>query len=371
VSLAQYRGKVPVILSFWSIYCKTCVEEMGGLQTLYRKYGPDKVAVVAVNEDADVGVERVKGFLDRLAESPGGKITYPVLFDGRGVVFKAYSVLHLPTLFFIDADGIVRDAIEGFEPGKEMAVMSAIEKLLGVVGPEALQEVAAEASFDLDVSVPLCGTYRDGKWYRPLDLDETRQDVLARTRAEGEEFLRKEAVRLALLQLGVDLRAEDRPMTCGAGYGLELRSIHRRQDTLDRFVARLNLPRVLEVEAQETVERERELTLYRRIKVFLPALRDHLLRSGYAARTSELRIRFARANHFEEQGFLQAVEGQYPYLSRLRRLPPDVRGRAEYLLTSHASPEKAAEALRALDVGAVRQNVELLPGGILEVSMWR
>jgi len=371
VSVAQFKGKVPLILTFWSIYCKTCVEEMGGLQKLYERYGPEKVAVVAVNEDADVGVERVKAFLDRQAESPGGKISYPVLFDGKGDVFKAYGVLHLPTLFFVDTDGIVRETIEGFEQGKETAVMSAIEKLLGAVGPEALQDVAAEVSFDLDVDVPLCGTYRDGKWYRPLDLDETRQDVLARARAEGEAHLRKEAVRLALVQLGVGFRSEEQALTCGVVYGLELRSVWRKKDALDRFLDQLNLPRVLEVEGQETVERERELALYRRIKVFLPALREQLTRNGYSTDLSDLRIRFARANHFEERAFILAVEGQYPFLSSIRRLPPDVRGRAEYILSSHASPARVAEELRRLDVGARKVSVELLPGGILEVSMWR
>jgi peroxiredoxin len=371
VSITQFKGKVPLILTFWSIYCKTCVEEMGGLQKLYEKYGPGKVAVVAVNEDADVGVERVKAFLDRQADSPGGKITYPVLFDGKGEVFKAYNVMHLPTLFFIDAEGVVRESIEGFEPGKEPAVMSAIEKLLGAVGPEAIQEVTAEASFDLDVEMPLCGTYRDGKWYRPLDLDETRQDVLARARAEGEAHLRKEAVRLALVQLGVVLRSEEQALTCGVAYGIEQRSAYRKKDALDRFVDQLNLPRVLEVEGQETVERERDLSLYRRIKVFLPALREQLTRNGYSTGLSDLRIRFARATYFEERAFIQAVEGQYPFLSSLRRLPPDVRGRAEYLLSSHASPAIVAGELQRLDVGARKVSVELLPGGILEVSMWR
>jgi hypothetical protein len=280
-------------------------------------------------------------------------------------------VLHLPTLFFIDREGVVRESIEGFEPGKETAVMSAIEKLLGFVGPEAIQEVAAEASFDLDVEVPLCGTYRDGKWYRPLDLDETRQDVLARARSEGEAYLRKEAVRLALVQFGVVFRSEEPALTCGVPYGLEYRSAWRKKDALDRFVDQLNLPRVLEVEAQETVERERELALYRRIKVFLPALREQLIRNGYTTDRSDLRIRFARATHYEERIFIQAVEGQYLFLSSLRRLPPDVRGRPEYLLSSHASPERVAGELQRLDVGARRISVELLPGGILEVSVWR
>ena len=68
VSLSAFRGKVPTVLTFWSIYCTTCVEEMAGLQRLYEKYGPEGIAVVAVNEDADVGVGRVKAFLDRSAD---------------------------------------------------------------------------------------------------------------------------------------------------------------------------------------------------------------------------------------------------------------------------------------------------------------
>jgi hypothetical protein len=265
----------------------------------------------------------------------------------------------------------VREVIEGGGDGREMLVVSAIGKLVGAVGPEGLREAVAEASFDLDAKVPLCGTYRDGKWYRPLDLDETRQDVVARARAEGEEVLRREAVRRALQQLGVTLRAEDRIPGCRATYGVDLRSPYRRMDALDRFMARLNLPRVIEVQSQETVERERELTLFRRIKVNLPALRDQLLQDGYTTERSDLRIRFARATPFEEHTFLEALHEQYPYLSTVLEVPSELRGRPEYLVSSHATPAKAVERLKALDVGARKIAVELLAGGIAEVTMWR
>jgi len=370
VSLSAFRGKVPTVLTFWSIYCTTCVEEMAGLQRLYEKHGPGGVAVVAVNEDADVGVERVKAFLDRSAATADGKFTYDILFDGKGDVLRAYGVSRLPTLFFIDRDGTVREVIEGGD-GREMRVVSAIGKLVGAVGPEGLREAAAEASFDLDAKVPLCGTYRNGKWHRPLDLDETRQDVVARARAGGEEFLRREAVRRSLLQLGVTLHAEDRIPGCRAAYGVDLRSPYHRKDALDRFMDRLNLPRVIEVESQETVERERELTLYRRIKVILPALREQLLLDGYSTERSDLRIRFARATPFEENTFVEALYEQYPYLSTVREVPSELRGRPEYVVSSHATPAKAVEGLKALDVGARKIAVELLAGGIAEVTMWR
>ncbi|MHB8833401.1 MAG: peroxiredoxin family protein [Desulfobacteria bacterium] len=371
VSLSAFRGKVPTVLTFWSIYCAACVEEMAGLQRLYEKYGPEKVAVVAVNGDADVGVERVKVFLDRSAKTPGGKFSFHILFDGKGDVMRAYGVSRLPTLFFIDREGTVRDVIEGGGEGRERRVLSAIGKLVGAVGPEGLREAASEASFDLDAKVPLCGTYRDGKWYRPLDLDETRQDVVARARAEGEEYLRREAVRRALLRLGVTLYRRDRTPGCAAAYGVELRSLYHRKDPLDRFLDRLNLPRVLEVESQETVEGERRLALYRRIKVILPALREQFLRDGYTIERSDLRIRFARATPFEEHTFVEALYEQYPYLSAVREVPSELRGRPEYVVSSHATPAKAVERLNALDVGPRKISVELLAGGIAEVTMWR
>lgn len=371
VSVASYRGKTPVVLTFWSVYCAACIEEMTALQRLYDKYGPDRVAVVAVNGDADAGVERVKAFLDRNAATPGGKFTFRILFDGKGDVMRSYGVTRLPTLFFIDKDGTVREAIEGGGEGRERRVLAAIGNLLGAVEPEGVREAAAEATFELDVRIPLCGTYRDGKWYRPLDLDETRQDVVARVRVGGEEYLRREAVRRALAQMGVALRSEDRFPGCRAEYGVDLRSPFHRTDALERFMGRLNLPRVIEVENQETVVQERELVLYRRIKVNLPALREQFLHEGYTMERSELRVRFARATPFEERTFVEALRDRYPYLSDVREVPSALRGRSEYIVSSHTTPAKAAQEFQALDVGARKIAVELLAGGIAEVTMWR
>ena len=120
-----------------------------------------------------------------------------------------FSVVHLPTLVYIGADGVVREVIEGYERGRELAVLASIEKLIGEVSAEQLKEVRAEAVYDLEVVSPICGTYRDGEWFRPLDLDESgRPEAIARARAGGEEYLRREAIRLALADLGIFLHGE-------------------------------------------------------------------------------------------------------------------------------------------------------------------
>jgi thiol-disulfide isomerase/thioredoxin len=37
VDIAQYLGKSPLVISFWSIYCDSCVDEMLALQKLEDK----------------------------------------------------------------------------------------------------------------------------------------------------------------------------------------------------------------------------------------------------------------------------------------------------------------------------------------------
>lgn len=372
VSLSAHRGKTPVVLTFWSIYCKSCTEEISALQRLVGKYGPEQVTVIAVNEDGDVGIDRVRNFLDRFAAADGGgKVTLPVLFDGKGEVFRKYSIVHLPTLVYIDRDGTVRSVVEGYGRGSELAVTSAIEKLIRTVSPEPLKEVAAEAVYDLDVTAPICGVYRDGTWFRPLDLDESgRPEAVARARAQGEDYLRREAVRFALARLGISLDSRPRPPACEVPYGLEIRTPRYPKDALDLFMERLDMPRVMEVVSQDTVERDRDLVLYRRIRIHLPALREQLQAGGYTVARATLRIRFARASHVEERAFLDAVGTRFPYLASLRSAPSP-RGKTEYLLECHASPGTAVEKLRTLDVGARKLSVELLPGDIAEVAMWR
>lgn len=371
-SLSAYRGNVPVILTFWSIYCKSCTEEMAALERLYQKYGPAKVAVVAVNEDGDVGLGRVRNFLARFA-GPGGdtKISFPLFFDEKGEVFSRYAVLHLPTLIYIDREGTVREVIEGYERGRELAVISAIERLIGAVAPEPLKEVASEAVYDLDVVAPICGVYRDGKWYRPLDLDESgRPEAIARARAEGEDVLRREAIRLALADLGITLYGPARTPSCGVPYGSEIRTPHRAKDALDLLIDQLNQPRVLNVVSQETIEKDRELVLYRRIKVNLPVLTEDLQSGGYAVTKSTIRIKFVRASLLEERAFVEAVMTQFPFLAEMRKAASS-KGGTEYVLVSQASEERVVEKLRSLDVGARKLSVDLLPGDIAEVAMWR
>jgi len=366
------KGRTPVLLTFWSIYCKSCVEELSALTRLVAKKEPGSLEVIAVNEDGDVGLGRVKSFLEHYDELVGTeRISFPVLFDARAEIFRKYAVSSLPTLVYIDAKGTVLEVIEGFGPGKEMAVAAAIDRLLEGAPPESLREAAAESVFDLEVEAPVCGVYRDGKWYRPLDLDESgRPEAIARARARGETYLTREAIRMALSDIGVTLRYEERPPECAVSYGMEIRMPTARKDTLDLLLDRLSLPRILEVVSQETIERERELFLYRRIRIHLPALADQMASAGFGTREHVYRIRFVRGSFPERRRFLEAVEEQFPYLSDLQPVSSPM-GAPEYRLSAYAASDAVVRELKKLDVGTRNLSIEPLPGEILEVAMWR
>ena len=66
VDMGQHLGKSPIVLSFWSIYCDSCVDEMLSLQKLEDKYQGEGLVIMAVNEDIRVPKERIRRFIERL-----------------------------------------------------------------------------------------------------------------------------------------------------------------------------------------------------------------------------------------------------------------------------------------------------------------
>lgn len=106
VKLADFRGK-PVFLNFWATWCPPCREEMPFVQELLSAYGKD-VAFLAVNLTAsERGVKSVEEFMRQ------NGYTLPVALDKSGNVADKYLVRAIPTSFFIDAKGRIRQKVIG------------------------------------------------------------------------------------------------------------------------------------------------------------------------------------------------------------------------------------------------------------------
>ena len=110
VSLSDFRGE-PVLLNFWATWCGPCVGEMPLLQEIHEEWETEGLASLAVN----VGETstQVKDFMQFY------NLSMPVLLDTKRSVSGRYSIIGIPTTFFLDKDGIIQGKVVGAFPNKE------------------------------------------------------------------------------------------------------------------------------------------------------------------------------------------------------------------------------------------------------------
>jgi cytochrome c biogenesis protein CcmG/thiol:disulfide interchange protein DsbE len=112
-SLGALRGK-PVVLNFWATWCPPCRSEAPDLQSASRRYA-GQVSVLAVDQGEPAATVQ--------AYTAQQGLTYPSPLDENGRVSLAYGVHALPTTFFIDRDGIIRQIYVGPLSGPLLAQM--------------------------------------------------------------------------------------------------------------------------------------------------------------------------------------------------------------------------------------------------------
>jgi peroxiredoxin len=124
IALADLRGPV-VLLNFWATWCPPCRAEMPAIQDVYDGYQDQGFTVLAV--DVGEGDAQVASFADERG------LTFPILMDGDGTVSRRYQVRAMPSTFFIDQDGIIREVTLG-GPMSEGFIESQVSGLLASHG---------------------------------------------------------------------------------------------------------------------------------------------------------------------------------------------------------------------------------------------
>lgn len=100
VRLSDYLGK-PIVLNFWASWCGSCQREMPAFEEKYKELG-DEVVFLMVN--LTTGRETVDTATVFIEDNG---YTFPVLYDTTSAAANAYSVISIPTTYFISADGYV------------------------------------------------------------------------------------------------------------------------------------------------------------------------------------------------------------------------------------------------------------------------
>jgi peroxiredoxin len=123
IRLADYRGRI-VWLDFWASWCPPCQTETPVLRAIDHAYRDRGVAVLAVQVQQTVDEGR--------AYAATYDLGYRIGADVSGDVFRAYRVFALPTQFFIDRDGVIRQVVNG--PLGDAAARAILDALLAT-GP--------------------------------------------------------------------------------------------------------------------------------------------------------------------------------------------------------------------------------------------
>ncbi|OPX00430.1 MULTISPECIES: peroxiredoxin family protein [Geobacillus] len=107
VRLSDFRGK-RVIVNMWATWCPPCRAEMPDMQKFYERYKDEGVEIVAVNLTQS---ERQPEHVGRFIQEYG--ITFTVLLDEKGEVYRQYQAQAIPTSYLIDSKGIIRKKMIG------------------------------------------------------------------------------------------------------------------------------------------------------------------------------------------------------------------------------------------------------------------
>lgn len=121
IRLSDLRGKV-VILNFWASWCPPCREEMPALQRVYQAYQSQGVEVIAVNVTSQDTLSDALNFVQ------DNGLTFSVLLDEQGGVQSTYRISGLPTTFFIDREGKIRELMIG-GPLSEALLLAQAQRL--------------------------------------------------------------------------------------------------------------------------------------------------------------------------------------------------------------------------------------------------
>jgi len=103
VGLADFKGKKPVILAFWTTWCPNCRRNMPIMSAYYTEY-KDKVGLVGINMQEDT-----KTVADFVA---AGKTSFPIALDS-GSTAQAYGVQYTNTHVLVDKDGVIIKTVVG------------------------------------------------------------------------------------------------------------------------------------------------------------------------------------------------------------------------------------------------------------------
>lgn len=106
IFLDQFEDKT-ILIVFWASWCGSCVEELPSLDGLQKDFKKLPFEIIAISEDFK-GVEVAEAHFDKY-----GIRHLKLYHDYKNSLFKAMSVVGLPTAFLVDPEGRIKVIFKG------------------------------------------------------------------------------------------------------------------------------------------------------------------------------------------------------------------------------------------------------------------
>jgi peroxiredoxin len=102
VSLESLRGQY-VMLNFWATWCGPCRAEMPFMQEVYENPDWSAQGLVMVAVNVGESASQAEAFMEEFG------FEFLVILDSASRTAAAYNIRGIPSTFFIDRDGVIRD----------------------------------------------------------------------------------------------------------------------------------------------------------------------------------------------------------------------------------------------------------------------
>jgi len=122
IQLSDLRGQA-VLVNLWATWCPPCRAEMQAIEKVHNEYKDQGFTVLAVNMTYQDDPFEVMPFVNEQ------RLSFPILLDETGEMANAYQLRSLPSSFFVDRNGVIKEVVIG-GPMAEALLRTRVEDIL-------------------------------------------------------------------------------------------------------------------------------------------------------------------------------------------------------------------------------------------------
>ena len=372
--LDQYLGKSPLVISFWSIYCDSCVDEMLSLQKLEDKYQGQGLVILAVNEDIRVPLERIRRFVERL-EKFRGKITYPLLFDEGSEVFNAFKASTLPTLVLVDRNGKIAGYSRGFDPEGELDLLASIEALVKGQDESATAATGPPGERIEFVTVrgesALCGFFDSSGWRKSFSGNDSYEQEMELTRELSRRTTTRQTLTEALRMLGIKLYSFELLKGCISPNGIHLsRDPFDTKDSTSNLLGLINYSEFFDTIEEQEMLIDKTYYVTRKVRVSVDSLMSELESLGYLFDPLRITFTYVNMSPLDQKEFLMSLLSSSKYIGQFEDPVFTIHSTSQ-VFQVYTSSQGFADEILGIDFGHLKVFVEDVTPTSLELEVWK